>query len=115
MEALFAPSNMNAYDVIALIEDTAPLGGAAAWDRSGVQIAGLKHAVRKLAVLLDPVPDGIAEALDWGADMILNHHPLYIEPRALDKPGDFLEVVRMVLAHGAWLYAAHTSLDAQPE
>jgi len=106
---------MNAYDIIALIEDTAPLNGAAAWDRSGVQIAGQKHDVRKLAALIDPVPDGIADAVAWGADMILTHHPLYIEPRALDKPGDFLDVARMVLAQGAWLYAAHTSLDAQPE
>ncbi len=106
---------MNVQEIIALIEDSAPLTGAATWDRSGVQIAGQKNDVRKLAALLDPVPDGIAEALAWGADMILTHHPLYMEPRALDAPGDFLDVARMVLAHGSWLYAAHTSLDAQPE
>lgn len=104
---------MNTRDLIAHIETTAPLEGAAGWDKSGVQIAGTKDSVQKLAVSIDPTPKVIKEALDWGADFILTHHPLCMEAKFLDQPGRFLDVARSVLSHGSWLYAAHTSLDVQ--
>lgn len=106
---------MHITDVLSLIEATAPLSGAASWDKSGVQIAGSVDSVKRLAVTLDPTPHAIQEALDWGADCILTHHPLAMSPRFLDTPGPFLDVARMVLSRGAWLYASHTSLDAQPD
>ncbi len=37
-----------------------------------------------------------------------------MEPRPLDTPGPFLDAARAVLTSGAWLYSAHTSLDANP-
>lgn len=101
--------------VIACIEQVAPPAGAAAWDNSGVQAAGTRADVRKLAVTIDPAPGRLREALDWGADLVLTHHPLYMEPKALSRPGYFLDAARAVLASGAWLYAAHTSLDVRPE
>jgi len=101
-------------DVIACIEDIAPLGGAAAWDNCGVQIAGTRDDVRRVAVSLDPAPLVVRQALDWGADFVFTHHPLYLEPMPLSRPGYFLSSARALLGSGAWLYAAHTSLDAQP-
>lgn len=105
---------MNVERVIACIEDIAPLSGQAAWDNCGVQIAGLEEEVSRLAVTIDPSPAAVMAALDWGADMVLTHHPLYMEPKALDKPGYFLDTTRVCMATGTWLYAAHTSLDVQP-
>lgn len=101
--------------VIACIEQIAPPAGAAAWDNSGVQVAGTRAQVRKLGVTIDPAPGRLREALDWGADMVLTHHPLYMEPKPLSRPGYFLDAARAVLADGVWLYAAHTSLDVRPE
>lgn len=104
---------MNTKKLIDRIEHTAPLRGAASWDKSGVQIAGRIQDVRKVALMLDPLPEMIQAALAWGADFILSHHPLIMEPRYLDRRGDFHDVARMILSHDIWLYAAHTSLDAQ--
>ncbi len=104
---------MNIDNLINRIEHTAPLRGAASWDKSGVQIAGRLKDVKKVALMLDPLPAMIAAALDWGADFILSHHPLTMEPRFLDRPGGYNDIARMVLSRDAWLYAAHTSLDAQ--
>ena len=36
-----------------------------------------------------------------------------MEPRFLDRRGGYHDIARMVLSKDAWLYAAHTSLDAQ--
>ena len=105
---------MRIHELITHIEALAPLAGAAPWDHSGVQVAGTVQDVRRLAVTIDPTPEAVSRALDQGAQCVLTHHPLGLEPRHLDTPGPFLDVVRLVLSAGAWLYAAHTSLDARP-
>ena len=104
---------MNVERIIACIENIAPPSGQAAWDNSGVQIAGIEEEVSRLAVTIDPSPAALVAALEWGADMVLTHHPLYMEPKPLSRPGYFLDAARVMMATGAWLYAAHTSLDVQ--
>ncbi len=106
---------MNLSDAIQRIERTAPLSGAASWDKCGVQILGTRDTCAKLAVALDPAPLVMESALSWGADLVLTHHPLSLEPRFLDADTDFLRVARQFLTQGAWLYAAHTSLDVNPQ
>jgi len=103
---------MNVKDVITSIETLAPLSGAADWDRSGVQIASRKAEVRKIGVTLDPLPRYVEQAAAWGADLILTHHPLYFDPKPLDSPNLFLDTVTTLIKADAWLYAAHTSMDA---
>lgn len=105
---------MKVTDIFACIEEIAPLKGAADWDNCGVQVAGVEESVSRVAVTLDPSPDRVAAALEWGAEMVITHHPLYMQPKRLDKPGYFLDTTRIVMCTGAWLYSAHTSLDAQP-
>lgn len=105
---------MQANTLIDRIEQTAPLAGAASWDACGVHVAGTVEAIGKLALMLDPLPSTIARAVEWGADFILSHHPLSREPRFLNKLDAHHEVVHLVMGSGAWLYAAHTSLDANP-
>ncbi len=105
---------MEVRELIAAIERLAPPEGAAAWDKSGVQIAGRRSDISRLGVMLDPVPGTIAAALDRGAEMLLTHHPLALKPRHLDRLDDYHRVAGLVLGSEAWLYAAHTSLDACP-
>ncbi len=101
-------------DVIARIESAAPLKHAAAWDQSGVQVAGKRTTIEKLAVALDPSVECIDAAVLWGADFVLTHHPLALKPSLPTRLNAFHRVLSLLLDRGAWLYAAHTSLDAQP-
>lgn len=106
---------MHTADIISRIERAADPRHAAAWDKSGVQIAGTAPSCVRLAVGLDPTPEFAAGALDWGAGFLLTHHPLSLAPRLPDRLDAYREVLRLVLAAGAWLYAAHTSLDVRPD
>jgi len=99
--------------LIATLENTADPSRAADWDLSGLQIAGTRNPVRRLAVSLDPHATTIKKALDWGADFILTHHPLTLSPRLPNRSDSFRQVLKEVLKAEAWLYAAHTSLDVQ--
>lgn len=96
------------------IEAVAPLSGACSWDTSGVQVASRRQEVSRLAVMLDATPAQVQRALDWGAEVLLAHHPLGLKPRFLNVVDAHFEITRMLLAAECWCYAAHTSLDAQP-
>lgn len=104
---------MRIADLIRRIEKTAPPRHAAGWDNCGPQIAGTASSCSRLAVALDPLPEIVEEALAWGAECILTHHPLLLAPRLPDRLDDYHRVLSLVLGKGAWLYAAHTSLDVQ--
>lgn len=105
---------MNIRDIFGLIEQAAPPHMAASWDRCGVQVAAAATDASKVAVALDPTPETLAEALAWGAQVVLTHHPLGKTPRLPDRLDTHHEALRLLLAHGAWLYAAHTTLDCAP-
>ncbi len=105
---------MQQGELIALIERTALPNLAAAWDHSGLQVAAERAEINLLAVCLDPTPAVIRSALDNGADMILSHHPLTMQPRFLDQLDAFHEAARLLLSANVPLYAAHTPLDANP-
>ena len=106
---------MNAQQALSRVRSLAPEAFAADWDNSRVQIMGARPEVKKLAVTLDPLPRLMAEALSWGADLVVTHHPLYMKPQAPTSPGQYLDVLRQFMAAGSWLYTAHTSLDCRPD
>ena len=106
---------MHYLDLINLIERTAPLSLSADWDNSGVQVAGKKQRIKKLALALDPSLKTISTALDKNADFILCHHPLTLKPRLPNRLDSFHTILSKLLKAKTWLYSAHTSLDANPD
>jgi dinuclear metal center YbgI/SA1388 family protein len=100
-------------DLIATIELHADPAQAADWDQSGMQVAGSKDKINRLALTLDPHPESIRKALDWNADFILTHHPLSLTPQLPKKRDDLHLIYSLLLQSGAGLYSAHTSLDVQ--
>lgn len=106
---------MRIKELIRRIEKTAPPRYAASWDNCGPQVAGTVSECSRLAVALDPLPGIVGQAMDWGAHMLLTHHPLLLKPRLPSKLDDYHRVLTLLLGKGAWLYAAHTSLDVQAQ
>ena len=106
---------MNSQQVFARIEKDAPLPCAASWDTSGIQVKGTRENISRIAVALDPTPETVRQALDAGADLILTHHPLGLTPRFPNRDDDLYQTLALLMRSGVWLYAAHTSLDSQPD
>lgn len=105
---------MKLSDIIDIIESVAPPAAAASWDASGVQVAGFRQTVSKVAVMLDPALPGLRQAVDAGADFVLAHHPLSMKPRYPNRQDAYLSILSLLLRHDVWLYSAHTSLDGNP-
>ncbi len=105
---------MKVSEIIDAVEKIAPLGLAASWDHSGMQVAAFRKDAGRVAVLLDPDLERLRAAVADGAEFILAHHPLTMRPVYPDTPGDYLAALQLLLSRDIPLYSAHTSLDASP-
>lgn len=106
---------MEISDLIDVIENIAPLAGAAAWDVSGMQVAARRTEVSRMALCLDPSPASVATALAQGAECIVSHHPLLMQARMPSRLDGYHQVLSALFQADVPLYAAHTSLDVNPD
>ncbi|MEU2198942.1 Nif3-like dinuclear metal center hexameric protein [Isoptericola sp. NPDC019482] len=110
-----APSSPALRDVVAVLEDLYPPSTAEGWDAVGLVVGDPAAPVRKILFAVDPVAAVVDEAIAWGADLLVTHHPLFLRPvhsvAATTFKGD---VVHRLLRAGCGLYVAHTNADAAP-
>ena len=79
-----------------------------------MQVATRRTAIQHLALCLDPTPASLAAEVALGADMVLSHHPLALKARLPARLDSYHAALSLLLQHDVALYAAHTSLDANP-
>ena len=97
-----------------------PAEDACAWDRTGLTVGNPGVEVTGVVVALDPTIAALKEATDLGANVVLTHHPVFIEavsnfmPETVQgaKPG---AVVNYALSHGINCMNFHTALDVAPQ
>lgn len=85
---------------------------AESWDAVGLVCGDPEQAVRKVLFAVDPVAVVVDEALGWGADLVVTHHPLYLRGTTSVAATTFKgRVVHRLIRGGTALYAAHTNAD----
>ena len=67
-------------DLLDLIHGWYPPHTADSWDAVGLVYGDPDAEVRKVLFAVDPAPAVAAEAADWGADLLVVHHPLFLKP-----------------------------------
>ena len=103
-------------DVARIIERAAPLALALPDDNPGLQLGRADARVRAVLVALDPTPAAVRRAVAAGADLLVTHHPLFLEAlRCIDTGTATGAAAAAALRAGLAVYAAHTNLDAAPE
>lgn len=102
-------------DVVGILERSYPPSTAEAWDAVGLVLGDPAQEVRRVLLAVDPVAATVREALDWGADLLLCHHPLFLAGvhgmAATTAKG---QVAHDLVRGGCALYVAHTNADAAP-
>ena len=97
-------------DVMAVIEEFAPLALQEKWDNSGLCIGSPEDKVSSVLLGLDCTPELVDEAIACGADMIVTHHPLIFSGLKKISAEDLVgEAVVKAIRAGISVYAAHTS------
>ena len=106
---------MRAGDIIAAIEEFAPLHIQEEWDNSGLQLGSPSQEVHGVLIGLDCTVALIEEAVRRGCDFVLTHQPLLFNPLRRIDPEDVTgAAVIAAVRNGVAVYAAHTTADKAP-
>jgi len=102
-------------DVVSVLEGLYPPSTAEGWDAVGLVAGDPYRPVRRVLLAVDPVAAVVDEAVDWEADLVVTHHPLFLRGVHSVAATTFKgAVVHRLLAAGAGLYVAHTNADSAP-
>lgn len=99
--------------VIAAIEEFAPLALQESYDNAGLQVGDASLTATGALLCVDVTEAVVDEAVRLGVNLIVAHHPLLFRPLKRIVGSNYIErVVMKALRHDIAIYAAHTNLDA---
>lgn len=75
-----AHNSVTVGDVERYLFSCFPRRDAEVWDRVGLSIGKRKHEVHRIACALNPTPKTIEEAAKRGCNLLVTHHPLFLNP-----------------------------------
>ncbi|QZY52142.1 Nif3-like dinuclear metal center hexameric protein [Leucobacter tenebrionis] len=109
-----APSQTLA-DLQRVAEELWPAATAEGWDRVGLVSGASDAPLRRVLLAVDAVAVTVDEALEWGADALLTHHPLLLRGiHTVAEDTSKGALLAKLIRGGCALLAAHTNAD-QPE
>ncbi|PUA78974.1 Nif3-like dinuclear metal center hexameric protein [Nocardioides currus] len=99
-------------DVVDLLHGWYPPSTADSWDAVGLVAGDPSAPVVKVMFAVDPTLEVAQEAVEWGADLLVVHHPLFLTPvssvAATTPKG---RILHTLTAGGCALLTAHTNAD----
>ncbi|MFG3049620.1 Nif3-like dinuclear metal center hexameric protein [Kitasatospora sp. NPDC048239] len=99
-------------DVITALEEVYPPQWAESWDAVGLVCGDPQAEVGRVLFAVDPVQAVVDEAVEWGADLVVTHHPLYLRgTTSVAATGFKGRVVHTLIGNGIALHVAHTNAD----
>ena len=99
-------------DILTFVETLAPRELKMDWDNVGLNCGRRNAEVTRILVALDPFEHVCAEAAQWGADLLVTHHPLIFRP--IPMVTDDAAITRglmTLIRHNISHICAHTNLD----
>jgi GTP cyclohydrolase I len=104
---------MHLNEFIAAMDRIAPRELALEHDNPGLLIEPDHAEIARVLIALDCTRAVATEAIEWGADLVLTHHPLFYHPvQRMAYADSATAAACMLLRNGVGLFAAHTNLDA---
>lgn len=93
-----------------------PAEDACSWDRTGLSVGDPRAQIEGVVVALDPTVATMRSAVEIGANVLVTHHPLFLDPPDCFMPFDLEGQtsgagVHFALTHGLCCMAFHTACD----
>jgi len=100
-------------DVVALLDVRYPRATAESWDAVGLVAGDPAQQVRRVMFAVDPTAVVVDEAIAWGADLLVTHHPLLLRAVHSVAADTFKgALLHRLIRAGVGLHVAHTNADA---
>ena len=102
-------------DILDFLDDKAPLDTQLDFDNAGFLCGDAAAEVTRVLVALDITDGVVAEAADFGAELIVSHHPVCFTPMKSVTTDDLTgRKFAAMLKGGISAICMHTNLDAAP-
>ena len=102
-------------DILDFMNTLAPAYMKEDWDNVGLLCGSASQPVNKIMVALDPFESVCREANDAGADLLVTHHPLILQPaKSVTDDTGVGRAILTLIRSGISAINAHTNLDCTP-
>lgn len=102
-------------DILEALDRKYPFNRAASWDNVGLLAGEEEGKAQKILISVDITPRLIERAVSSGYDLIVSHHPLFLDPlKKVTDEGEEGSYVVKILRNGISLICAHTNADLSP-
>ncbi|WP_116045115.1 Nif3-like dinuclear metal center hexameric protein [Amycolatopsis palatopharyngis] len=100
-------------EIVTALETAYPPELAESWDAVGLVCGDPAEPVRRVLVCVDVVQATVEEAIEFGAQLIVAHHPLLLRG-VHGVPADTTKgrLIHRLIRAGVALYCAHTNADS---
>ena len=103
---------MRICDIIKEMEQLAPLSLAEKWDNSGFLIGDAENQAGRVFFCLEINSNTLKQAQNFGANLIITHHPLIFKPLSRITESDPVgRLVLSIIKGGISVYSMHTNFD----
>jgi dinuclear metal center YbgI/SA1388 family protein len=100
-------------EILLAVEELWPESLAEEWDEVGLVAGHPSAEVSKIMFAVDPTLDVIEEAIEWGAELLITHHPLLLKGvtsvAATTAKG---KAIHRLIESGTGLLTVHTNGDS---
>lgn len=103
---------MKCKEIIEILEQKYAPSFAESWDNVGLLAGDREREVKKVFLALDVTDETLQAAIDFGADMMITHHPLIFSGMKRVVAEDFIgrRIIGLIGSHISY-YAMHTNFD----
>ena len=102
-------------DILLFLEKIAPNSMKMDWDNVGLLCGSKVKEVNKIFVALDPFESVCDEAIAFGADLLITHHPLIFQPvKSVTDDCSIGRAILKLIRSDISAINAHTNLDCAP-
>ena len=82
------------------------------WDNVGLMTGDENQDISKVLVTLDVTQDTVQEAISFGAELIISHHPLIFSPiKSITEDTVSGSLIRQLIKNDISVYSMHTNFD----
>lgn len=104
---------MKVKDIVAAIEEIAPLSYQESYDNAGLIVGRYDWDLTGALICLDVVEEVVEEAIEKGLNLIISHHPIVFKGLKRFNGNNYVErTVMLAIQNNIAIYSAHTNLDS---
>ena len=99
-------------EIITSLERFAPPELKEPWDNVGLMVGDETQIIERVFVCLDMTSENLRQAIDFGADLIVTHHPMIFTPiKSVTENDPITSMIRLAIKNDISIYSMHTNFD----